>query len=127
MKKIFITSVLIASSCVLSSCSVAMAAKKEGTDISSVQQCRTRGQIISLGGKVVSSERLQNGDIVEIYQFTKERGSIARALMHGVLDISTFGLWEAVGTPIEGCDSKEFFSVKVVYDRNENVKNILLN
>lgn len=127
MKRLIPIGLLAISICVLSSCSVAMAAKKEGTTISNVQQCRTRGQFIAQGGKVISRERLSNGDFVEVYQFKKERGSTARAFMHGVLDVSTCGLWEVIGTPIEGCDKDEFFAVKVVYDSNENVKNILLN
>lgn len=111
---------------VFSSCSVAMAAKKEGTSLNQVQQCKTRTQFLGCGGKVVSSERTPNGNIVEVYQFKKERGSAARALMHGVLDVSTCGLWEAIGTPIEACDSTEYFSTKVTYDRNENVVDVSL-
>ena len=46
--------------------------------------------------------------------------------MHGVLDVCTLGVWEAVGTPIEGFDKKEFFCLEVVYDCNENVKSVSL-
>ena len=127
MKKIISLSLVIVSLCTLSSCSVVMAAKKEGTNISKIQQCKNRNQFIAHGGKIVSSERLPNGDLVEVYQFKKERGSTARALMHGVLDISTFGLWEVIGTPIEGFDTLEFFCIKVIYDCNDNVKDVLLN
>lgn len=113
--------------CVLSSCSVVMAAKREGTSIDKVQGCRTRGQFISSGAKVISSERLSCGDLVEVYQFQKERGSAARAFMHGLLDVSTCGLWEVVGTPIEACvDDNGCFSLKVFYDRDENIKKIEL-
>jgi hypothetical protein len=105
-----------------SSCSVAMAAKKEGTSIDKVQSCRTRGQFISAGAQIISSERAPNGDLVEVYQYKKERGSAARALMHGVLDVSTMGLWEVVGTPMEACvNEKGFFSIRVTYDAYENV------
>jgi len=127
MKKLIQYGLMLISVSVLSSCSVVMAAKKEGTNVSKVQQCRTRGQFIALGGSVISSERQQNGDLIETYQFKKERGSSARAFMHGLLDVSTLGLWEVVGTPIEGSESLECFSVKVIYDREENIKNILLN
>lgn len=117
---------LIVALCVLSSCSVVMAAKKEGTSIEKVQGCRTRGQFLSLGAKVISSERLA-GDLVEVYQFQKEKGSAARAFMHGLLDVSTFGLWEVVGTPIESCvDDNGCFSLKVFYDNNENIKKVEL-
>jgi hypothetical protein len=108
-------------SCILTSCSVIMAAKKEGTNIETVQSSRTRGQILSSGPAVISSERLPDGQLVEVYQFQKEKGSAARALMHGVLDVSTCGLWEVVGTPIEAClDDKKYFSLRVYYDQYEN-------
>lgn len=112
---------------VLSSCSVAMAANKQGVSLDKVQACRTRGQVISTGALVIDSEKYENGELVEVYQIEKERGSAARALMHGVLDVSTCGLWEVVGTPIEACsDQKEYYSLKVFYDDRDNVKKIEL-
>lgn len=117
----------IAALSVLSSCSVVMAARKEGTSMEKVQGCRTRGQFLSAGAKVVSSERLSSGDLVEVYQFQKEKGSAARAFMHGLLDVSTCGLWEVVGTPIEACvDDTGCFSLKVFYDCYENIRMIEL-
>ena len=127
MKKIIYLGLMSISLCVLSSCSVVMAAKKEGTTVAKVQQCRTRSQFIAQGASIMSSERQANGDLIEIYRFKKERGSVARAFMHGVLDVSTCGLWEVVGTPIEGCDSDEYFCLKVTYDGEENIKNISLS
>ena len=127
MKKIISYGLLAVSLCSLSSCSVVMAAKKEGTNISKVQQCTNRTQFIAQGGTIVSSERMPNNDLVEVYQFTKERGSTARAVMHGVLDVTTCGLWEVIGTPMEGYDSAEFFCIKVIYDSEENIKSVLLS
>ena len=76
---------------------------------------------------MISSERLSSGELVEVYQFQKERGSAARALMHGVLDVSTCGLWEVVGTPIEACvDEDKYFTIKVLYDEKENVNRVEL-
>lgn len=119
--------ILIAFSPILASCSVIMAAKKDGTNIEKVQACRSRGQFLALGGIVVHSERTIDSELIETYQFKKESGSTARALMHGVLDVSTLGLWEVVGTPIEVCSNdKTCFSIKVYYDKNENVKKMEL-
>jgi hypothetical protein len=102
-----------------------MAARKEGTDISAVQGCRSRNEFVSKGGRIMSRERLPNGDLVEFYQFKKERGSAARAFMHGVLDVSTCGLWEVVGTPIEAtCNDTGYFSLRVTYDMDENIKTV---
>lgn len=108
------------------SCSVVMAARKEGVSIDKVQTCRTRGQILACGATVLSSERLYSGELIETYQLQKERGSATRALMHGALDVSTCGLWEVVGTPIEASDAREYFVIKTYYDQNEFIKKIEL-
>ena len=124
MKQLLLAVILLFA---LSSCSVAMAARKEGTSLDKIQTCRTRGQLLACGATIVSSERLVTGELLEVYQFQKERGSAVRALMHGALDVGTFGLWEVVGTPIEACiDEKTFFVVKAYYDENENLKRLEL-
>lgn len=128
LNKIFSTVFsLTAATCFLTSCSVVMAAKKEGTSIENVQTSRSRGQILAQGATVISSERLPTGELVEVYQFKKEQGSAARALMHGVLDISTFGLWEVIGTPVEVClNDEKFYAIKVFYDPQEQVNKMEL-
>lgn len=114
---------LLLSLTVLSSCSVVMAARKDGVSVEKVQASRTRGQILATGPTVVSSDLLPSGQIVEVYQFQKERGSAARAFMHGLLDVSTCGLWEVVGTPIEAiADQKEYYTIRITYDENEVVQ-----
>ena len=122
-KTIFLIGVIA----IFSSCSVIMAAKKEGTNVENLQQSRCRGQIIAQGATLISSERLPSKELVEVYQFKKEQGSAARAFMHGVLDVSTLGLWEVLGTPVEACMSEnKCFVVKVYYDEQEFVKKIEL-
>jgi hypothetical protein len=97
-----------------------MAAKKEGTDIETVQASRTRGQFLCCGAEILSSERCQDGSLVEIYRYKKAKGSAVRALMHGLLDVSTYGAWEVVGTPIEIISHKNaYFTIRVFYDQNE--------
>ena len=119
--------VLVCLAVVTTSCSVCMAARKEGVDISKVQACTTRGQILAYGVTVISSERTSEGNLVEVYQIQKPRGSAARAFMHGALDVSTFGLWEVIGTPIEACaDQKEYIMVRVYYNCQEIVQSIQL-
>lgn len=127
MNKILITLVMCFLTIATSSCSVIMAAKKDGTSITKVQACHSRGQFIAAGATIISSDRSCGGQLVEVYQYQKERGSAARALMHGVLDVSTCGVWEVIGTPIEACvDQKEYFTVKVFYDEQENATAIQL-
>ncbi len=111
----------------LSSCSVIMAAKKEGVGIEKIQACYTRGQLIATGATVMSGERLETGELVEIYRAQKETGSASRAFMHGVLDVGTGGIWEVVGTPIEVySNQKEFYFIRAVYDENEHIKRLEL-
>ena len=124
MKKIIS---LMLSVMLLSSCSVVMAAKKDGVNIEKVQCAKTRSQIIASGGTIISSERNEKGELVEIYRFKKETGSIPRAVMHGCLDVCTWGLWEVAGTPIEGYQNQpEYYTVRVTYDHQEYVKRMEL-
>ena len=115
--------IALACICSFPSCSVFMAANKDGADVSQVQAASSRTQFLNLGAKVISSERLPSGELVETYQIPKERGSAARAVMHGLLDLSTFFIWEIVGTPIEGSlDKQEFITVKVTYTTDDIAK-----
>ncbi len=119
--------ILTAVTSLLTSCSVIMAAKKEGTSLEQIQCARTRGQILSNAATVISSERQASGELIEVYQFKKEKGSAARALMHGALDVSTCGLWEVIGTPVEAClDEDKFYVMKVFYDAYDNITKIEL-
>ena len=113
--------------CILSSCSVIMASHKEGVDVDSIQNIRSRTQLIALGADPVLSERDGNGCLVETYKILKEKGSIARAFMHGLLDLATVCAWEFAGTPIESSLSqKKFYSVKVTFDEHEQIQKMEL-
>ena len=118
---------LLAGLCLFSSCSVIMAAKKEGVSINRVQSCCTRNQLLGCGAVILSSTSDEYGQIVEEYRFERERGSAVRAIMHGALDLCTGGLWELVGTPIEVCvDNKEYFVIRVFYHADETVSQVEL-
>ncbi len=110
----------------LSSCSVMMAAKKEGMSITQVQTMRTRCQLIASGAQLISGERLPSGELCEVYQIQNTRGSAARAFMHGLLDVSTCGVWEVIGTPIEASNPREYYCVRVTFDENEVIRRIEL-
>lgn len=113
---------LVTSLCLLlSGCSVAMAAKKSGHSIDEVQRSVTRSQILQLTEKTLSSERTSEGRLVETYSIRKESGSTARAIMHGVLDVSTLCVWEVIGTPMEGVlNKKEYLLIKVTYEKDDS-------
>lgn len=120
--------VLIAMSAVmLSSCSVAMAARKSGASVTEVQRVRTKGDLVGLGAELVSSERSESGEVVEVYKVEKERGSALRSFMHALLDVNTLGLWEVAGTPIESSlGKKKYFSVKVTLEDSNVIKKMEL-
>jgi hypothetical protein len=59
--------------------------------------------------------------------FRLERGnqsSAGRAAGHAVMDLLTLGLWEVVGTPIEGFTGDEF-AVTVEYDKSDKVTKVI--
>ena len=58
--------------------------------------------------------------------FQLERGnqpSTGRAVGHAVMDVLTIGIWEVVGSPIEGFTGDEF-TLSVEYDAEDKVKKI---
>lgn len=111
----------------LSSCSVMIASNKSGMEIDTLQKVCTREELIALGAEPIFQETNEVGNLVETYHIQKERGSIARAFMHGSLDLFTLFLWEFVGTPVEAkLSEKKFFSVKVTFDQNECVQKMEL-
>jgi hypothetical protein len=49
---------------------------------------------------------------------------ISRAVLHGVADIMTVGLWEIVGTPAEYIFSGMDMLVQVTYNPNDRVDTV---
>ena len=100
------------------SCAVVKAGKSGGTDMKDFLQSETRGTVLSHDGvEILQTERDENGVITsEDYFVQKKKGSIFRAIMHGVLDLATLGAWEIIGTPVEmSKEGKEGVPVKVFY------------
>ena len=97
---------------------VCKAGKSGGTDMKDFLQSETRGSVLSHDGvEILQTERDENGVITsEDYFVQKKKGSIFRAIMHGVLDLATLGAWEIIGTPIEmSKEGKEGVPVRVFY------------
>jgi hypothetical protein len=46
-------------------------------------------------------------------------------VLHGAADVLTLGLWEVVGTPIEGYANGTKVSVEITYDREERVVKVV--
>ena len=119
MSRILITLVLVVA---LSGCSVVMASKKRGVEVAEIMECRTESCILALKDtEVVETTETDTGKIIT-YKSLQKQGSTGRAVMHGLLDVATLGIWEVAGTPIEGSKrKKEFYIYKIEYDNDGNV------
>jgi len=120
---------LLLSSFFLASCSVVMSARCSGVDATTLSKCKTRSSLIADGAQPVSHKTNKEGKVVsERFKAQVPTGSAARAAMHGVLDVATFGVWEVAGTPIEAIkDKKRFYIVQANYKSDgETIKSIQL-
>lgn len=123
MKNIFVT---ILSVLMLSGCSVYMASNSEGLKPLEFQKnlskCNNRTCVLLMGPKVINSTKSADGTITEEYRFSIDTGSTSRAVMHGLLDVATLGIWEVAGTPIESSRKKNsYLFIKITYDKDENI------
>lgn len=92
----------------ISACSVVMASRNGGINPKQLTQCKTRSCLIAAGATPIEHEKNKNGKIAsESFRATMPTGSAARAVMHGLLDVSTLGIWEVAGTPIEAVKGKK--------------------
>ena len=110
----------------LSGCSVYMSAKKEGTDFEDLAHCKSKTCLLAGGVERMNIDSVAPD--TEVYKVLKAHGSIARAVMHGVLDVATLGVWEVAGTPMEGAfDKNKYYAIRVTYEHGtENIKEIAL-
>lgn len=111
--------------CVLSGCAVYMAANQpQKRNLAVLKPGTERDLVIAeLGAPVISEP---NGEEKkEIYTFVQGYSKLTkagRALFHGAADVFTIGLWEAVGTPVEGAFDGKKISVRVIFDAAGRVK-----
>lgn len=105
-------------------CSVYKAANQpDKKDVNLLSVGTPRENIIAEFGSPIHSE-VQDGKKVEIYKFIQGYSGGAkgtRAFFHGAADVMTLGLWEIVGTPIEGAYSGDEMAFKVTFDENDNI------
>jgi hypothetical protein len=129
MEKIFFKSIsVLCAISILSGCSVFMAAKGNGgTDLEHATKCKTRACLIGSGAQPIEgAHKNESGKLTsEIFKVTEPTGSAARAAMHGVLDLATWGVWELAGTPIEASLGKaESFALVVTECVRGNETNV---
>ncbi len=89
----------------ISGCAAMMAAKQpEYTDLSVLRQGASRSEIVSAFGRPMTTDKDENGNLVETYQFKQgyTTGTKAvRVVFHIVADVLTIFLWELIGMPME--------------------------
>jgi hypothetical protein len=105
-------------------CSVSRALNQpDKKDLSVLQAGVSRHRVIAeLGYPRFTEEK--DGKKVDIFTFVQgysKGAKTGRALAHGTADFFTLGLWELVGTPIEGAASGTEVQVKVTYDDQDRV------
>lgn len=102
-----------------------MAARHEGVSVSDIRNCEVRLCFLQLGSEILDKKENPDGSLTEIYRVKRARGSSIRSFTHGVLSVGTLGIWNVVGTPIEGLmSSEEFIVFRVFYDTREKAKKV---
>ncbi len=122
MKKIIAVLLLIS----LNGCAVAMAINgREAPNMEAVRKGAGESTVNFEMGTPVDMRNLPNGNIVQTYQYDMaNKPSPGRAVLHGVMDLVTFGLWEFLGTPLELTKGK-IYQTEVEFDGNLKVVKIL--
>lgn len=111
----------------LISCSVYMASKQpDKKDLSVLNEGTPRSHVIAEIGAPILSEKTEDGR-TDVYKFVQGYSSGAkagRAFFHGAADVLTVGLWEIVGTPIEGVADGTEVKLEVHYDAEDKVQKV---
>lgn len=82
-----------------------------------------RDLVIAEFGTPISTEPTDSGR-KDIYAFIQGYGKGAkagRAFLHGAADVFTLGIWEIVGTPVEGTFNGKKMTVRVLFDESDLV------
>ena len=114
---------LLASLC-LAGCSVGMAMSGQpDPNIGALDVGQSRDVVILNLGQPTKTLRADN---TRTDVFVLERGneqSVGRAAGHAVMDLLTLGIWEVVGTPIEGF-AGETLTLQIEYDEEDRVRSV---
>ncbi len=110
---------------VTSACSVGMALSGDpDPDLEACHVGVPEAEIEAELGPPVSSRSLPDGGRQCVYDYVLGSApSPERAILHGSLDVLTFGLWEAVGTPVEAVQGEKY-QMTVIYDADGNAKEV---
>ncbi len=128
--KAFIACVLLIVCCMsFSGCAVVMAARQpDKKNLKILNDGTRRNNVLAELGCPAGTETDPQGNKVDIFQFKQgfdTATKATRSFVHGVADVFTLGLWEVVGTPAEAIFSAKDMAIKVTYDKDEKVQNVV--
>lgn len=114
----------------LNGCAVYMASNQAtAKNLDLLKEGTPRTVLIAEYGVPLETKPVAGQGKCEVFKFTQGYSSGAkatRAVMHGIADVFTLGLWEIVGTPTEAVFSGDFMVYEVCYDSSERVKSVVL-
>ena len=96
-------------------------------DVSVFERGTPRYELIGEIGEPVDIKKNEDGTTTETYSFIQgySKGvKGARAFGHAILDVSTAGLWEIIGSPTEAIASGTKVVVRVKYDKSKLVDKV---
>jgi hypothetical protein len=113
---------VLAVTALLSSCSVGMAISgKNNPDLGAVAIGKTRNEIEMHLGSPIKVGDVSSGKRTDLYEYQiGNEPSAGRAVGHAVMDVLTFGVWEIIGTPVEGFMGDKYNAL-ITYDKNDKV------
>lgn len=109
-------------------CSAYMAANQPGKKNFNVLKAGTpRPEVIAELGKPLSTEVVhgRKNDIFKFVQGYDPEVRAGRAVVHGAASVMTLGLWEVIGTPVEGHFKGTELSIQVQYDPQDRVAQVV--
>lgn len=112
----------------LAGCSAFMAANQpEAKNFEVFRIGTSRSQVLAEFGPPIHSEETRTGkkDIFKFVQGYHGLVRTGRALGHATASIATLGLWEVIGTPVEGYANGTELSVEVNYDEQDTVSKVV--
>lgn len=113
---------------ILSGCAVVKATNQPGKkDLTVLNKGTPRESVVAELGTPISTE-IKNGQKVDVFNFVQGYSKVtktARAVGHGVADVMTLGLWEVIGTPVEGIANGEVNQVEVKYNKQNRVAQVI--
>ena len=120
MNKLLI--ITVGFSIIISGCSVGMAMSgKDNPNLGMVREGASRGEIEMTIGSPIKTISIDEKKRIDIYEYEiGNQPSAGRAIGHAALDLLTLGLWELIGSPIEGFQGSKY-KLQVTYDKNDKV------